>query len=185
MGVTVSDFETAIAWVLPHEGGLTDNAADPGGITNFGISLHFAVQQYSIDHNMLFDVDGNGCIDGNDIRNLTKEEAEQIYRTYWWDKYGYGRVDNQDIASKILDMAINMGSSQAHKIVQRACDAEGGPCDVDGVFGPGTVGCVNRLANGDLLNAIRDAQKQFYLDLIQEHPKLAEFEHGWLNRAAA
>ena len=38
----MSAFELAIPIVLKHEGGFADNPADPGGATNFGISLRFS-----------------------------------------------------------------------------------------------------------------------------------------------
>src|ERR1700733_3263186 len=37
----MTDFECALNYVLDREGGLVENADDPGGITNFGISYRF------------------------------------------------------------------------------------------------------------------------------------------------
>ena len=53
-------FETAIAFVLNEEGGYSNDPRDPGGETNFGISKRAHPQV--------------------DIKNLTLEEAESIYR---------------------------------------------------------------------------------------------------------
>ena len=50
----MSHFEKAVEKVLEHEGGYVDHKADPGGATNYGISLRFVKQSTGID----LDVDG-------------------------------------------------------------------------------------------------------------------------------
>ena len=37
----MAHFDSCVQYVLRHEGGLSQDKADPGGITNFGISLRF------------------------------------------------------------------------------------------------------------------------------------------------
>ena len=41
----MSDFESAIPTILRHEGKFEQNAADPGGVTNYGISLRWLKAQ--------------------------------------------------------------------------------------------------------------------------------------------
>jgi lysozyme family protein len=37
----VAQFDACVAFVLANEGGLSENPSDPGGCSNFGISLRF------------------------------------------------------------------------------------------------------------------------------------------------
>lgn len=177
----MADFMAALPTIFLHEGGLSDHPSDPGGITNFGVSLKFALGEKNIT---LFDIDHDGDVDADDIRKMTKDDASRVYRECWWDRYGYSRIDRQDVATKVFDMSVNMGSSQAHKIVQRACNRLAStPLDPDGKLGPISIKTINSLGNMPLIDAIRSIQEQFYRDLVQQKPVLAVFLKGWINRA--
>ena len=88
-----------------------------------------------------------------------------------------------EIAAKVLDMRVNMGPSQAHKILQRALRAAEYPVKVDGVFGPITTAAVNTVHPRHLLVALRSEAAGFYRGLVAQRPEYAKFENGWLNRA--
>src|SRR5690606_26803467 len=82
-------FRRAVEVVLAHEGSYVNDPADPGGETKFGISK----RQYP----------------DLDIASLTREQAVEIYRRDWWDKYGYGRLASPAIATKVFDLSVNVG----------------------------------------------------------------------------
>lgn len=169
-------FQYAVSIVLIHEGGLSDDKEDGGGDTNFGISLRYL-------RDIKIDVDGDGDIDNQDIRLLTRDKAIEIYKNYWWDKYKYDNIKNIDLATKIFDMSVNMGSSESHKIVQRSLNSLGFHVLVDGVFGINTLAAVNRCDSNKLINVMRHQCASFYFLLIKEHPSLSKFKDGWLKRA--
>ena len=73
-------FQYCMDVIMEHEGYLSDNKRDPGGITKWGISLRFLKA-------MGCDMDGDGKVDAHDILVLTQHDAEEIYRRYWWDNY--------------------------------------------------------------------------------------------------
>jgi lysozyme family protein len=177
----MSDFLRAIPHILHHEGGWVNHPSDPGGATNWGVSLRFALATLKVDLNkdgwLDGDFDHDGDIDADDIRKMTKEDAIGVYRVHFW-KPQYGAIANQLIANKVFDMSVNMGSKQAHKLLQRAA----GVGD-DGVFGNGTLAAVNGSDAVWLMRRICEAQKQFYLGLIVKNPKLKAFEKGWMKRA--
>lgn len=175
-------FRAAVEVVLGHEGGFVDHPADPGGATNWGISLRFLRSQgYDVG-----DVDCDGDIDAEDVRKLTREQAIEFYRKYWWDQYRYERINDQTIAIKVFDLAVNMGSGNAHKVLQRALHTVGMRyVEVDGVIGPQTIGAVNQANPAALLAAIRLEAAAFYRERVASNRKLAPFERGWLNRAYA
>lgn len=83
----MADFEQAVALVLKHEGGYTPGLPDdPGGETNFGIAKKFHP-----------DVD---------IKNLTVEQAKEIYEREYWRFDG---VENQQEANCLLDCSASQG----------------------------------------------------------------------------
>ncbi len=179
----MSNFEHAIELVLVHEGGFVDHPSDPGGATNWGVSLRFLG-----DHPEVGDFDQDGDVDAQDIANMTRDQAKMIYRMFWWDKFGYGRISDQTIATKVFDFSINMGASRAHKLLQSALNnAFGLNLDVDGVLGNASIGAINVCTDGDeeqqLITAYCDAAWDFYQALIANNPKLKVFTNGWKNRA--
>ena len=164
MNIMESSFESAIPIILKHEGGYCWVEGDAGGETNFGISKR--------------------SYPSVDIKNLTSADASVIYKRDWWDRYGYGRIGAQVIATKTLDMAVNMGAEPAHKIVQQAVNAIGAPpIDCDGDLGPQTLAAVNAAATATLLPAIQGLQANHYRNIVLARPQDAKFLDNWLHRA--
>ncbi len=173
-------FEYAINIILQHEGGYADNSSDPGGVTDYGISLRF-LQKEGID------VNHDRNIYPQDIKALSREEAIVLYKKYWWDPYHYAIINSLKIVTKIFDMAVNMGAVQAHKLTQQALNRCGTTLTVDGILGANTLKAVNdtclRGFEGNLLSNIIDEQKCFYEQLVKDKPNLKVFLKGWLARA--
>jgi lysozyme family protein len=160
----MSTFDKAIPVILAHEGGLVDNPADPGGITQFGISKRWADSQG-------LDID---------IKELTLDKAKELYKKYFWNPI-YEQLLDQTVSTKIFDLTVNMGAKQAHKLAQRACQ---GTCTVDGVLGPNSVKAINAIAPARYLQDLVTLQIDFYNDLIAQKPTLAVFKKGWIKRAS-
>jgi lysozyme family protein len=181
-------FDRAIEVVLDHEGGFVDHPSDPGGATNFGVSLRFLkaeIEAGRLDA-ALYDYDGDGDIDADDIRALTREDAIAAYRARFWDPHGWDRF-HETIAIKVFDLAVNMGPRQAVKLLQRACRACSQNITDDGIIGPITVRTVQRieadLGPFALRAALRSEAAGFYRSLIAGNAKFAAFQTGWLRRA--
>ena len=168
----------AIKVVLRHEGGFVDHPDDPGGMTYKGISLRF-LRQNGVD------IDGDGDVDADDIRALIDDGQmiEQIYFDYFWTPNRLDELQSELLAVKIFDMAVNMGSRQAWKLVQRALKSR---VTIDGIVGPQTLRAVNAETDEDyrLIDRIRTEQADFYTNLARSRPDLAVFLKGWLRRAA-
>lgn len=158
-------FEKAIVIVLRHEGGYVNDRADPGGETKFGITKRTYPRL--------------------DIKNLTVEQAKDIYYNDWWMKNNYEALQDYQVACKMFDTAVNVGHSQAVKFLQRACNASGKNIDVDGDMGPQTIETANSIVPSVLISAFRKQQAAFYQNLVARRPSLNKFLKGWLNRTYA
>ena len=166
----MAEFALAIPTVLAHEGGLSDYPDDPGGVTNFGITAR--------DHPSLGEAG---------VRALTREQAIDIYQRDFWEGRGYHRIGSQAVATKLLDMAVNMGTTTAVKLLQRALNyllRKHQEVAQDGVFGPATVAAINTV-NADLLVlALRAHAALRYIELVEgPDPRFESFSKNWLQRA--
>lgn len=177
----MSNFNTAVLTVLKHEGGYVNDPQDTGGATNHGISLRFLKAVGDLDNNGFLDgdFDLDGHVDVHDISKMTQDDAINIYRHHWWDKYQYDRIINQSIATKVFDLAVNMGAKQAHICLQRAVRSA---CGVelleDGVLGIKSIAAINNAPQSELLAAFRSEAASFYRSL--NRPR---YLNGWLKRA--
>lgn len=98
-----SSFNQAIEFTLRWEGGYVDNPQDPGGETNFGIS------KKAYPH--------------LNIKELTKEQAKEIYHRDYWTKVGCPEIAYPlDIV--IFDTAVNLGVARASDFLKITHDVE-------------------------------------------------------------
>lgn len=89
------DFDAAFTFVVGNEGKYSNNPADPGGETMFGVSKTYHPNV--------------------DIKNLTLAAAREIYRNEYWTPAGCDAIDDQRLAVNVLDCAINQGITPAVK----------------------------------------------------------------------
>jgi len=156
-------FFQAVEVVLAHEGGYVNDPRDPGGETKYGISKR--------------------SYPSLDIANLTREDAIAIYYRDWWQRYGYGRINDEAVATKVFDMAVNMGPATAHRLLQEALVFLGFAVDVDGIIGPQTIGGANKADPGRLLQVLRWLTAHHYYRIAAQRPQSRAFLMGWLTRA--
>jgi lysozyme family protein len=160
----MANFEEAIKIVLAHEGGYVKAKNDHGGATNFGISQRSYPEV--------------------DIENLTREEAEQLYRRDFW-KPIYDRINSQAIANKLFDLGVNMGTQTAIKLLQTACIDCAMPVAADGKFGSVTLNAVNSLDPVLLLTAFKKRALGHYQHIVAMDATQSVFIDDWAKRAMA
>ena len=156
----LTKFDDIIDIVIKHEGGYVNDPNDLGGETKYGITKRFYP-----------DVD---------IKNLTEEEAKQIYYDdYWVPNKVPSMHDN--VKHIFFDMCINQGRGTAVKVLQRAVNSKGGDLEVDGGLGPKTIEAINKYKPCD--NRTRCYRLKHYYDLVNKKPEQEKFLFGWFRRA--
>jgi lysozyme family protein len=176
------NFQTIHAFTVHWEGGLTDNPADPGGITNHGVSLRFLRQI-------------RPAATAADIRALTRAAAAALFKTHFWDALGCARLP-LPLACALYDGAVNMGPARACRQLQQAMNETGesqldeyAPIAEDGVMGPATRALASALKDVRLdFYAARRAlalRNGFYGALAAKRPEMKVFLTGWRNRVKA
>lgn len=170
-------FQYCIKEILCHEGGLSLDKRDPGGITQWGISLRYL-------RSIGYDIDGDGSIDAEDIIGLPLKGAIGIYRKYWWDKYHYQAFNQLIVVEKVFDLAVNMGGTGAHKLLQIAINRlKEKPITVDGLLGSQTFAAANSLDGDKLRQSLRECAEHRYIEILAGNPHMEWARKGWLNRA--
>lgn len=160
----MADFAAAVEFVLQNEGGYINDPQDPGGETNFGISR----RQYPL----------------LDIKNLTRQEAIAIYERDYWE---FGELASQRLATKMLDIYVNLPPSHAIRLLQLALRPMTAKSILaDGSLGPETIAAANEACVFDetgLLEQLKFQLVRYYCQELRTNPAQERFLDGHLLRA--
>ncbi len=175
--------------VLRIEGGHSNDPADRGGETQYGVSLRFLKAAGEIDANRDgfgdLDLNFDTVLDGRDIRLLTPEIATDLFQDHFYIRPGFWNLAAPYDAA-MFDQAVHGGTTAAIKILQRALNRRlTAKLAVDGQLGAKTARAFwNAIGGrGELIEAIRDEAAQRYLAIIAADPSQAKYRKGWLRRA--
>lgn len=152
----MSSFDDAFVALMGNEGGYSNNPADPGGETMWGITARVAR--------------ANGYM--GDMRLLPQSVAKQIAKMVYWDPYYCDQFDPR-VAFQVFDAAYN-GSKPATWLQTAA------GVDADGRIGPVTIAAVNKSDPRQLVMRFLAYRLKYLGDL----PTWPSFGHGWANRIA-
>lgn len=178
MSTIEENFQHCVNAILEHEGGLSLDKRDPGGVTQWGISLRYL-------RSIGYDINGDGKIDKEDILGLPIKGAVGIYRKYWWDKYRYAAFNELVVVEKVFDLAVNMGGYSAHKLLQISINRiSEKPITVDGILGGQTFAGANTNNGEELREELRACAKHRYIEILANNPDMDWARKGWMNRAA-
>ena len=153
----MSSFDDAFDALIGNEGGYSNNPADPGGETMWGVTQRIA-QAYGYAGSM---------------RDLPRDTAKAIAKKLYWDPLQLDALDAR-VAFQILDANYNGG----HPVIwmQGAAGAK-----VDGLIGPATIAAVQAVDPLRFMlrwNALR-------LSYFTSLRSWLSFGKGWANRIAS
>lgn len=177
-----SNVDNIIENILKAEGGYTNDPADAGGETNFGITVMTAKS--------------NGYF--GKMKDLPRETAKQIYLNQYWlaPKFDQVAMLSPVIAEELCDTGVNCGVPFAQKILQQALNllnrqgTDYKDITEDGAIGSGTLAAlasylVKRGKDGEtvMVRVLNIMQGARYIDITKARPTNETFFYGWiLNR---
>jgi lysozyme family protein len=175
---TMADFKQALNLVLKHEGGFINHKNDPGGATNYGISLRYLQSQKVIDG----DLDNDNDVDKEDVKILTKEQAAHLYRKDFWDRNNIQPINSQRVADMFFGLCVNMGSKRATSLLRIALLNILKTEKAYEELGENLAQKINMLTEKDVITAYKEEAKSHYRYLVAKNKDLKVFLNGWLNR---
>lgn len=157
----MANFNDAIVKTLAKEGGakFTDIAGDRGGATKYGIS--------------------QAAYPNVDIRNLTEQQARDIYKRDYWDRVRGDDLTSQLIAENLFDTAVNMGVRTASRLAQSMLNIS----PADGIIGSASLGVINKQDEKDFIIHFTLVKIGYYANLCNKDRTQSKFLLGWVNRA--
>ena len=170
--------------IIAREGGFVDDPDDPGGATNFGVTIH-TMRRLGLDLNE------DGDVDARDVRLLDRDQAIEIFLEHYYRRPKIARLP-EALQPSVFDMYVNAGA-QAVQILQRLLRDMGLEIAVDGVIGPQTARAAEtafQAAPNHLVDAYGIARRNFYYSLADRRPASRKYARrrdggkgGWIRRA--
>lgn len=163
-------FTKALAHVLEMEGGFTDDAYDPGGPTNRGITL----EVYASVKGQTVDATSRDRLIA-ELKSIPDATVADIYRRRYFEPADCNAF-TAPLALMHFDAAVNHGVGAAIRMLQQSVDVT-----IDGEIGPETLGAVGARNVVDLIDVYADIRRARYRAL----PHFWRFGRGWLKRVDA
>lgn len=170
--------------IVAREGGFVNDPDDPGGATNFGVTIHTM-------RSLGLDVTRDGVVNVADVRALTRLQAIEIFEEHYFEKPLISLLPAA-LQPSVFDMYVNAGAN-AVKILQRLLNEMGHKLSVDGVLGPKSIGAAQAAfahAPGPLVDAYGIARRNYYFRLADARAASRKYARtragrkgGWIKRA--
>lgn len=153
------NFDQAFVELLGHEGGYSNNPADPGGETMWGITFRVAR--------------ANGYL--GPMKDMPVDVAKAIYKKLYWNAV---RADElpPGIRYLVFDAAVNSGVTQSIKWLQRCLGVA-----EDGSVGTRTLAAANSANPDKLAKRLLGTR----LNAMTDMKAWPSFSRGWAKRIAA
>ena len=156
----IDNWEESLKHVLKYEGGYVNHPADPGGMTNLGVTRR-VWEEWA----------GKPATEA-DMRALTPAMVSPLYKKRYWDA-----VRGDDLPSGVdlcvFDFAVNAGVGQSSKFLQRVVGVT-----QDGKIGPATLAAVAKKDPGTIIAEFCHHREAFYRSLNN----FSTFGKGWMRR---
>ena len=161
----MAKYEKLIPTVLKWEGGFANHPNDPGGATNSGVTLSTFRNVYGKNKTV------------QDLKNMTMEQWEYIFKTRFWDRWKADDIDNQAIANLLVDWLWASGV-YGIKYPQEVLGVK-----TDGIVGLKTLAAINYYPNKkELFEKLWNRRKKHFEDIVRNRPQSKVFLKGWLRR---
>ena len=170
--------------IVAREGGYVNDPDDPGGATNFGVTIHTM-------RRLGMDLDGDGQVTPADVRRLSRGQARAIFVRHYFEAPGIGRLP-EALQASVFDMYVNAGAN-AVRLLQRLLNRMGHSLSVDGIIGPLTAAAAAaaaRAAPDYIADAYGIERRNYYYRVADARPASRKYARrrdggkgGWITRA--
>ncbi|CUH76849.1 holin-associated N-acetylmuramidase [Tropicibacter naphthalenivorans] len=170
--------------IVAREGGYVNDPDDPGGATKYGVTIH-TMRRLGLD------LTGDGRIDAEDVRKITRTHAVEIFLQHYYVKPRIAELP-EALHETVFDMYVNAGAN-AVKILQRLLNDMGEAASVDGVIGPQTIASAKAAAAkapSHIVDAYGIARRNYYFGIADRRPASRKYARtraggkgGWIKRA--
>lgn len=160
----MADYRKLKPFILRWEGGYINDQADLGKQTNKGVTLSTYRSVFGKNKTV------------SDLKKITDEQWEFIFKKYYWDKWKADDIKDQNIANILVDWLWCSGS-YGIKIPQKVLGVS-----IDGIVGTKTIAAINARDGRELFDTIRQERKDYIDSICQARPQNKKFKKGWLNR---
>lgn len=100
------NFNDCLNRLLKDEGGYTNDPRDPGGPTNFGITLK--------DYQLYINKRGTAT----DVKNMSVDQAKTIYKSKYWDALDCDNLSS-GVDYSVFDYGVNSGIGRSKKVLTK------------------------------------------------------------------
>ena len=164
----MAEIKKLAPWILKWEGGFVNDPLDKGGATNKGVTI-------AVWKSQGYDKDGDGDIDVADLKLITIEDATNIMKKNYWDRWKADQIKSQAVANTLVDWV--WGSGKWGIIIpQRILGLKD-----DGIVGAKTLEAINN-AKPEFLDKLYLARFNFLDGIVASNPSQKRFIKGWKNR---
>jgi len=164
------NFDQAFHYTLVNEGGFVNDPDDAGGATRWGITI-----------NSLAAWRGHP-VEAIDVRNLSVDEAKEIYYGRYWAPLRCHRMKQLPVAMAIFDVAVLFGLGTAAIYAQKAVRDCAMDIEVDGDIGPESLNALNVVTPSVFLSTLSTLLLGRIDGIIQASPIDERFRAGWTAR---
>jgi len=184
--MSAEGFERCMDFVFEHEGVLSDDKNDKGGLTKYGVSMSYLTNLARSKPSLVREIVGTTSITRKVVKELTKTQASLLFKWSFWEPY---KLDEIPLATAfcVYDMNINHGPGNSIRIAQKGCNRLPSLVSplliVDGKMGPKTRSALRLCACASGIHAITNERLAFYERIVQRDSTQRVFLRGWRNRA--
>ena len=167
----MANFDLAFKYTASNEGFFSNHSKDRGGATMVGITQvtlsRWRKRPVSIA----------------EVKDLSIEEAKNIYKAWYWDVNALDYVDVQGMATCIYDIGVVRGVRRGAQYAQRVCNTLGSQLYVDGHVGSKTLKALNATNSEAFIRSFSAMAAQGFRNIVTKNPSQRVFAKGWNNRA--